>query len=189
VAIGAVDVVVLVELELEDDLELEVEVEEDLDVEVEVEVEVDLELEEDEVEDEVEDELRVEEVGRPVWQVLLGVGRTYPEGGSTSARVWRVPLYVEPMVPNLILEKTTWEFGALASTSLGTPEVVAQAPRAIPGWLGSASVGKVESSQSMLTLWSSQMDRTRTWPFASDLPIATSPPLSWNPVRSPKAHF
>jgi hypothetical protein len=92
VAIGAVEVVVLVELE--DDLVDEVVVEDDLEEEVVVEDERELEDEEVEVDLEVDDEddLEVEEVGRPVWQVELGVGATYPEGGSTSARVWRVPL-------------------------------------------------------------------------------------------------
>lgn len=39
------------------------------------------------------------------------------------------PLKVEPMGPNLMLEKMTLELGALASTSAGTPEVVGHSPR------------------------------------------------------------
>jgi hypothetical protein len=42
-------------------------------------------------------------------------------------------LKVLPMGPNLMLEKMTLEFGTDASISEGTPEVVAQAPRAAPG--------------------------------------------------------
>lgn len=45
-------------------------------------------------------------------------------------------LKVEPMSPNLILEKTTWAFGDWFSTSAGTPDVVAQEPRAAPGAVG-----------------------------------------------------
>ena len=48
---------------------------------------------------------------------------------------------VEPMSPNLMLEKMTDALGLLDSTSVGTPEVVAQGPREIPGLEASASVG------------------------------------------------
>lgn len=40
---------------------------------------------------------------------------------------------VEPMGPNLMLEKMTLELGTWASMSAGTPESVPQEPRAAPG--------------------------------------------------------
>jgi len=43
------------------------------------------------------------------------------------------PSVVEPMGPNLMSEKVTLEFACFASTSLGSPDVVAQVPRAAPG--------------------------------------------------------
>ena len=93
--------------------------------------------------------------------------------------VTTVPLNVEPMVPNLMLEKVTEELGKLVSMSEGLPEVMEQVPRAIPGFAVGESVGKGASSQSMLTLWSSQIERTRTCPLARDLPIAARPPRVW----------
>ena len=42
------------------------------------------------------------------------------------------------MGPTLILEKATVASGELLITSSGTPEVVAQVPRATPGWEGGA---------------------------------------------------
>lgn len=85
-------------------------------------------------------------------------------------------LKVDPIGPKRILEKVTWAFGLLVSTSSGLPESVEQVPRATPGADGSLSVGNVESSQSMLTAWSSQSDMTRTWPFARDDAMPLSPP-------------
>jgi len=41
---------------------------------------------------------------------------------------------VEPMAPTLISEKITFAFACFDSTSLGTPEVMAQDPRLEPGW-------------------------------------------------------
>jgi len=42
-------------------------------------------------------------------------------------------LNVDPIGPNLIFEKTTFEFGTFASTSDGAPDEVAHDPRAAPG--------------------------------------------------------
>ena len=86
VATGAVEVVVVVVLEVDDE-ELVEDVVEVVEVEVEV-VEVEVEV----VEVEVVVDVKPVVVGREPWQVPLGEGGTYPEGGSTSARVWRVPL-------------------------------------------------------------------------------------------------
>jgi hypothetical protein len=58
-------------------------------------------------------------------------------------------LKVEPMGPNLMLEKATFELGDAASIWDGTPEVVEHEPRAAPRE-PALSAGKVESSQSML---------------------------------------
>lgn len=55
-----------------------------------------------------------------------------------TAAAW---LKVDPIGPNLMLEKTTLELGLFFSRSPGTPEVVGQVPRATPGLLGSAVVG------------------------------------------------
>ena len=52
-----------------------------------------------------------------------------------------VPLKVVPMSPNLMLEKVTDEDGAWDSIWAGTPEVVEQFPRAIPGWVAGDVVG------------------------------------------------
>merc|ERR1719375_730369 len=40
---------------------------------------------------------------------------------------------VEPMGPNLMSEKITWDVACADSTSLGTPESAEQYPRRVPG--------------------------------------------------------
>ena len=52
-----------------------------------------------------------------------------------------VPVKVEPMSPNLMLEYMTEADVSWLSTLEGTPELVAQVPRAIPGTDASAVVG------------------------------------------------
>lgn len=52
-----------------------------------------------------------------------------------------VPEYVEPMSPKRMFEKVTCEFPWFASTSFGTPEVVAHGPRATPGVVADLSRG------------------------------------------------
>lgn len=48
---------------------------------------------------------------------------------------------VLPMGPNLMLEYVTYAFGEAASTWVGTPDVVAQVPRATPGAVAGLVVG------------------------------------------------
>lgn len=67
----------------------------------------------------------------------LGVGDGLGEG----------PSVVEPIAPYLMSENVTLALACLLSTSLGTPEVVAQVPRTDPGVV--ESTGYVESNQSM----------------------------------------
>ena len=64
-----------------------------------------------------------------------------PEEAELELPVLAVPLKVVPMSPNLMLEKVTYAFGLWDSTSAGTPEVVAQVPRATPGEEADLSVG------------------------------------------------
>jgi len=54
----------------------------------------------------------------------VGVGLGVGEGEGT----------VEPMAPTLISENLTLAFACLDSTSLGTPDVMAQVPLLEPGW-------------------------------------------------------
>jgi len=96
---------------------------------------------------------------------------------------------VLPMAPHLMFEKVTEAPGELASTSTGFPEVVEQDPRLTPASVGDLVEGYGASSHCMLAVWSSQMDMTRTIPFAKALPILARPPLVANVLVSPKAVF
>lgn len=68
--------------------------------------------------------------------VVVG-GVTTPPSGLTTFCHGKVEL----IGPHLISEKTTYEFGELASTSAGTPESRLQVPRLTPGSDGSLSRG------------------------------------------------
>ena len=58
-------------------------------------------------------------------------------GGALTA----VPEKVEPMSPNLMLEKITDALALTDSTVAGRPELAEQVPRAIPGCVVGAVVG------------------------------------------------
>jgi len=64
----------------------------------------------------------------------LGVGDGLGVGGDgVGDGLGEGPSVVEPMGPYLMSEKVTLESACALSTSLGTPEVVGQVPRADPG--------------------------------------------------------
>jgi hypothetical protein len=106
-----------------------------------------------ELEDLVVDELEL--VG---FEVVAEDEEEGPPGVTTLVKV-------ELMSPQRMLLKVTDEFGTFFSTSAGTPEVVAQGPRAMPGLDGSAATGYDESSQSAFAAWSSQSDIESTMPL------------------------
>jgi hypothetical protein len=66
-----------------------------------------------------------------------------------------VPVNVEPMGPDLMFEKVTELLPWVASTVLGSPEVVEQGPRRTPGLVTEPLVGYTLSSLYMPAVWSS----------------------------------
>merc|ERR1712036_188431 len=69
---------------------------------------------------------------------------------------------VEPIGPNLMSEKITWDLACADSTSSGLPESAEQYPRRAPGSVD--PTGKVASNHNILAKWSSQSDITSTTP-------------------------
>jgi len=107
-----------------------------------------------------------------------------PPGGAAP-----VAGNVELMLPNLMLEKTTWALGLADSTSVGAPELAEQVPRVTPGELGDLVGGYGASSQSMSAAWSSQIDMTRTIPALEACDMPANPPLEAKVLVSPNAVF
>merc|ERR1712048_98433 len=64
-----------------------------------------------------------------------GVGEGEGDGVGVGLGVGEGPGFtVEPIAPTLMSENLTLAFACLASTSLGTPDVMAQEPLVEPGW-------------------------------------------------------
>lgn len=120
---------------------------------------------------------------------LVEVAAFDEETGALPPPPRRVPVKVLLIGPVLMLEYTTYAFGELASTSVGAPDVALQAPRLTPAAVVAFVAGYGASSQSMLAVWSSQIDITRTIPVFIAVPILARPPLRANSLVSPNVVF